>query len=370
VDLNGTATRLAVLSMAGCLAGMALAGCGDREVRPPNTIAAPIRDPLVNDPLQRDAEANVAGAIANGERSVEGPALDTVNPRALPTDNTTVGPDGAAQGTDDPATERRPPSHKAALLRSDARASFQALEEELGGSSGVAVSAIGTARRPESLGDLRAGPAWSTIKVPIALASERAANGHPSATIESDMRAALTASDNAAAEALWAALGTPSEAGRLVEQQLRLAGDRDTTVQTARLRAEFSPFGQTAWSLGAQARFAAGLACVPHHEPVLTLMGQVQEDQRWGLGSVGHPAWFKGGWGPDLSGRYLVRQFGLVSVGDERVAIAIADKPVDGQFTTGAANLTRLATWAVAHIDAAALSASGCGSSDQQPSTR
>lgn len=220
-------------------------------------------------------------------------------------------------------------------------AGFARLSRNLGGSSGVAIAGP----TPRRLGTWTNGVAWSSIKVPLAVAALE--DGASAATA----RRAITASDNAAAEQLWAQLGAGVQAGTATEAVLREAGDHETRVQTARVRAGFTPFGQTRWSLAAQARFMAGLPCVPGAAPVLALMGEVVADQRWGLGRIG--ARFKGGWGPEPSGGYEVRQMGLVPVAGGDVAVAIANAPADGAFATGTANLTRIAEWVKNHVAAA-----------------
>src|SRR5665811_2381113 len=86
---------------------------------------------------------------------------------------------------------------------------------------------------------------------------------------------------------------------------------------------------------------------------VLQLMGEVESGQRWGIGAVGLPAQFKGGWGPGPGGGYLVRQMGIITLANgSRIGLAIASEPADGRFETGTANLTALARWAVANVKA------------------
>jgi hypothetical protein len=53
---------------------------------------------------------------------------------------------------------------------------------------------------------------------------------------------------------------------------------------------------------------------------------------------------FKGGWGPETDGKYVVRQFAIVRArGGRGVAIGVIARPADGSFETGAAMLTDLA---------------------------
>lgn len=218
--------------------------------------------------------------------------------------------------------------------------SFAKLAAKLGGSVGVAYGRPGVGQSATTLGDFSSGPAWSTIKVPIAVATVRAGTG-----TDAQRRSAITASDNAAAEALWSSLGAPSTAGRRTEAVLADAGDGSTSVQTRKTRPQFTSFGQTDWALADAQRFVAGLPCVKGSDPIIDLMGQVVAGQRWGLGSAGSNQRFKGGWGPDESGAYLVRQIGLIDTGGGTLAVALAAKPSDGSFETGKRQLDQLAAW-------------------------
>ena len=205
--------------------------------------------------------------------------------------------------------------------------SFEQLERELGGRSGAVFG-----DPPIAVGSLESGAAWSTIKVPLAIA---ALVGRP----DVDVERAITESDNDAARALWARLGPPEVAAAAVERVLAAAGDNETRVETEVVRPPYTSFGQTQWTLAAQQRFAAGLVAMPEAEPVLELMRRIVPEQRWGFGAVVPDAAFKGGWGPD--DRHLVRQFAIF----DGVAAAIANEPEDGTYETGAANLTRIAEW-------------------------
>jgi hypothetical protein len=208
---------------------------------------------------------------------------------------------------------------------------FEQLERELGGRSGAAFSSGGGP--VTQVGTLAGGPAWSTIKVPLALAAVEL----PGAAALAE--AAITVSDNEAARALWDLLGPPEVAAAAVESVLAAAGDSETRVQTEVVHPPYTSFGQTEWTLAAQQRFAAGLSAVAGSEPVLELMRRVIPEQRWGFGAVFPDAAVKGGWGPD--DRHLVRQFAVFGT----FAAAIATEPEDGTYATGAASLTRIAEW-------------------------
>lgn len=246
----------------------------------------------------------------------------------------------------------------APLLSSADRASFRKLEARLGGAVGLAVAPAGRGGPVQHAGTLRTGVAWSTSKVPVAMAVIAAGGA---AAHADDLRAAITASDNAAAERLWASLGPPGTAAAATDAQLRAAGDTRTRTESRRLRAGYTAFGQTAWALSDQVRFTAGLGCVEAGRAVLDLMGKVIPSERWGLGAVGHDARFKGGWGPGsdpgLGGGYLDRQLGTLTLRGRTVAVAIASRPADGSHAGGSRALTALARWVTGHVDVRALPA-------------
>lgn len=232
-----------------------------------------------------------------------------------------------------------------AILSAADKASFQRLSRSLGGANGIAVSGVGSGQKIESAGSLKTGTAWSTIKVPIAMAVIDAGGENRYAD---DLEQAITASDNAAAERLWAALGGPDTAAQATTAQLRNAGDNRTNVNAQKLLAAYTPFGQTAWALSMQARFAAQLPCSAAGVRVLDLMGRIVDGQRWGLGTA-QEAQFKGGWGPGSTpGResgYLDRQLGIITVRGTPLAVAIASRPADGSHTTGTRHLSAITRW-------------------------
>lgn len=207
-------------------------------------------------------------------------------------------------------------------------ASFEELAATIPARVGVAL-ANGTSVR--SFGWWATGVAWSTIKVPLAVAALR---DDPSAA-EPLVAKAITESDNPASEQLWSLLGEPAEAARRVQAVLADCGDPGTVVESRRLRPPYTAFGQTQWSLERQASFAAGL----DHTYVLDLMRNLVPRQRWGLATKDVAA--KGGWGPGVENGYLVRQFGVIAPGRLGVALA-ADAAT---FEDGVAALGRLTEW-------------------------
>lgn len=236
------------------------------------------------------------------------------------------------------------------ILPAAAHASFDALARSLSGEVGIAVSPVGTGQPVERLGSLQSAIAWSTSKVPVAMAAIDAGVGS-----SQDLRAAITASDNAAATNLWNALGGGTTAAEAANAELRAAGDTTTSIEPRTLRAGFTPFGQTRWALADQVRFTAGMACLDAGGQLLGLMHETIPAQRWGLGSAGVPAELKGGWGPGsdpgVDGGYLDRQMGVMTIHGRPLAVTLAARPGDGSHESGTAMLTRLAEWVVANAN-------------------
>ncbi|MGP6174422.1 hypothetical protein [Corynebacterium sp. A21] len=201
----------------------------------------------------------------------------------------------------------------------------------------------------QQAGTLLSGAAWSSIKVPLALAAIR--NDEETIPL---LQAAIEFSDNDAAELLWESLGDDRTAREKVEEVLQEAGDEITVVDGDHFDENSRGFGDTEWLPAAQAKFASQLRCMEGSEPLLESMGTITEEQRYGLGQV-TGAIYKGGWGPDENtGDYLVRQFGLLPVEAGEVGVAILVKPEDGTYETGQLALTRLAeALAKALVDAA-----------------
>jgi hypothetical protein len=204
---------------------------------------------------------------------------------------------------------------------------------------------VGSSGAPISLGDWTSGPAWSTMKVPLAMASLRQGD---STSIAETVKIAITESDNDAADTIWRGLGSPDVAAAKVDAVLREAGD-PTQVQSKRSRPAYSAFGQTDWSLENQTRFLATAACDERSAGVFDLMGQIASDQQWGLGTIPGSR-FKGGWGPlETGGGYLVRQLGVIDTNRGQVAAAIAVQLNSGTFADGVAQLTQLGRWLGEH---------------------
>lgn len=210
---------------------------------------------------------------------------------------------------------------------------------------GLTVGPVGATGNVQTFGSWATGPAWSTSKVPLVIAAMRQQN---SSTPSPAMRAAITESDNAAAEEIWESLGNPAAAAQEVEEVLRQTGD-PTVVESRRVRPQYTAFGQTIWSLTNQEHFLSQAACDPRNAPVLQMMNHIESEQRWGLGSIDDTK-FKGGWGPSTDERYLVRQLGLIPAPHGTLTVAVAAEPASGSFNDGIAALNAIAKWISSHL--------------------
>lgn len=238
-----------------------------------------------------------------------------------------------------PSTSAPPaePGNDANALKS----SFDGLG--LNGPAGVSFTPVGSTAEPTVLGNLTTGVAWSTAKVPLSVAALRKGGS------ESDVKAAITASNNEAAKALWAKLNSDAPAKEVpaaaaVDEVLRDGGDSTTKTQKKSDRPEYTPFGQTEWTLADQARFAAKLPCINKGKEVLGYMSQVIPDHDWGLGRVASSS-IKGGWGPGTDGKYLVRQLAVIDVNGGKVAVTAAVLPKSGSFEDGITMLNKIGKW-------------------------
>ena len=218
---------------------------------------------------------------------------------------------------------------------------FTTFSADIPAEVGVSVVSGPTER---SFGEWKAGTAWSTIKVPLAIAALRTAPEQASGYLAP----AIRQSDNVAAEYLWTLLGSPMEAAAAVQEILRDVDDTSTTVESERVRPGFTAFGQTNWPLSAAATFAWHLPCVEGGQTVIADMRQVAKNQLWGL-AISADAATKGGWGPGENGGYLVRQLATISTPSGTLGVALAAEPSDGTFASGVDAINRLAEWVLSH---------------------
>ncbi len=208
------------------------------------------------------------------------------------------------------------PTHRNSLV-----AALNSATGRAGQPVGIVIVPVGRSGRAISVGDQTPLVAWSSIKVPLAVASQRA-NGQSAPQVP-----AIVESDNSAAEQLWGSLGSDSDAAAAVTEVLRDGGDTTTTVPSRHLRDGFTIFGQTTWPLPNAAAFTAHLPCMAGTEHVLSLMRQVAGNQQWGVEAMTSPrsTAVKGGWGPGATSGYVVRQIGLIIHADgSMTAVAMA----------------------------------------------
>lgn len=259
-------------------------------------------------------------------------------PTALPTSSPSARPLPTPRPTPTPTASSTP---TAVTADPALAAAFDAQATQLGGSYALAWR---DAEGLHVLGSAPGSTAWSTIKVPLAVAALEA---DPGSATWTHVEAALTRSDNAAAEALWDRLGDPEAAADAVDAVLTAYGSPATRTESERVSPPYSAYGQTVWSVPDAARFAGALACAPAAAPageVRQVMSEVVADQRWGIGEL-DSAHLKGGWGPEGSGGYVLRQLGDGRVGTERFALAVSARADDGVYASAAGDVTALVRW-------------------------
>ncbi|AWB81983.1 hypothetical protein C3B44_06150 [Corynebacterium yudongzhengii] len=181
--------------------------------------------------------------------------------------------------------------------------------------------------------------AWSTIKVPIAIAATQ--NG-----LEDDsvIELAITESDNDASRILWNFLGD-TETAALAAEEVMVEGNGPSTLYDTVTTYYGSSFGNASWPLINQARFAANLECIDGAGPTYAAMGDIVEWQSDGLAGL-DDAHVKGGWSDELETAneylYTYRQLGAVVTDSGTVGVAIIAHPDDGSHETARAALDEL----------------------------
>ncbi|GEE00839.1 hypothetical protein nbrc107696_12850 [Gordonia spumicola] len=237
-----------------------------------------------------------------------------------------------------------PPASRAQLAPS-----FTKATRGLPGAVGLAITPVGS-DQTMSFGSIKTARAWSTLKVPVSIAAERV-NG---SRVAPDIRAAIRRSDNDAAERLWDSMRTERRAVDEVTAVLREGHDTGTHVASQADRPASYP-GATQWTLARQSRFGAHLQCMPDARRVLGHMAVVESNQQWGVQTLkrrGVTTAVKGGWGPasDSTGKYVVRQLGVVTTPRGAFAVSMAALPTSGSFDDGTVMLNRVGTWIGANL--------------------
>ncbi len=249
------------------------------------------------------------------------------------------------------------------LFDTHASASFARLAASLPGRVELAIAPLG-AGAPVTLGGDSRTHGWSTTKVPVLAALLKARGEALTPQERSWAESAITESNNESVLDLFHDLerieGGLTGASRYMQELFRASGDEETTVATAPPpTGAVTTFGQTEWKPSNAIKFFSALArgcLLSRHGTsyILDLMERIESSERWGLGSAGFGSVaFKGGWGPEPTGSYLVRQSGVVDVGSSSavaVTIVALPPPGAGSFEAGTAMLTRTATWLREHL--------------------
>jgi hypothetical protein len=247
------------------------------------------------------------------------------------------------------------------MFKAGASDSFARFEATQPGRIELAVAPLGGGPSTSLGGDLPAH-GWSTTKVPVLVALLRA-RGTAGLTEEEQQwaEAAITESDNQSILDIFGDIeqlrGGLLGASDYVQSVLRASGDSETVVATAPPPpGAVTTFGQTEWAPSEVVKFFSelGRGCLlPSKQSnyVLGLMEHIEPSESWGLGSAGFGTVvaFKGGWGPEPTGSYLVRQSGIIDVGSSRgIVVSIVAFPSGSEsasFGTGTQMLTATAQW-------------------------
>jgi hypothetical protein len=262
----------------------------------------------------------------------------------------------------------------APALDASSAASFERLAASLPGRVELTVAPLGAGMSATLGGDM-AAHGWSTTKVAVLAALLRASGDDLSAEEQSLAQSAITESNNESVLSLFHDLeqieGSLTGASAYMQELFRRSGDEETVVATAAPPpGAVTTFGQTEWKPSNAVKFfrALALGCLLPTEAtsyVLDLMRHIEPSESWGLGSAGfRTVAFKGGWGPEPDGAYLVRQSGIVDVGSSRavaVALVAFPPPGGGSFEAGTAMLTETARWLRGHLELVPRASVACG---------
>ncbi|MBG6122625.1 hypothetical protein [Corynebacterium aquatimens] len=182
-------------------------------------------------------------------------------------------------------------------------------------------------------GTLRSLPAWSTEKVPIALAAQEHC-ALDRAMLDQLITNAITMSDNSSTDLLYGCLGDSMTAARLVGEQVGRSG-ADVYMDPM--------WGVTQWPISSQAHYAYYLSTLPADNLVTDSMSKVVPQQSWGLGRI-EGMHFKGGWNDsELDGGYDDRQMGFFTVAGSTYGVSIGARSEAGSMTDTVKALNKMA---------------------------
>nr|WP_284783008.1 hypothetical protein [Corynebacterium sp. MSK222]MDK8548069.1 hypothetical protein [Corynebacterium sp. MSK222] len=224
-----------------------------------------------------------------------------------------------------------------AALTKDLGRAVESLSKDYDAQVGVAISA---GEEKISAGDTGDGPAWSTIKVPIAITALQ--DGADPSLVD----LAIKESDNDAAYALWSQVQWEENvASEAVEKLLR---EHDSKASI-----EADAFGYSTWPLQEQANFGAQLPCIKEAEYVHEVLNDIVEWQSVGLSKHASTR-AKSGWGLDEnSDDYTFRQFGVHEKDGKRVGVALSVIVEGEDYESGSAGIDDLADDVLKVIDKA-----------------
>jgi hypothetical protein len=197
-----------------------------------------------------------------------------------------------------------------------------------------------------TLGTWTKGHAWSTAKVPVAIASLKARYTPANKALT---KKSIRYSDNEATSRQRASLGSWKQAVATLRSKVLKPNGVNRAIKST--SSPPNGFGMWVWSLEDQAVFGAGIAAKRGKQTtyVLAQMRHVTASQRWGLGKISGAA-FKGGWGVEGNGRSLSRQFGVIRrSGGACWAVAIASDNAKGLYAANK-DLTIMARWLNKHL--------------------
>lgn len=237
-----------------------------------------------------------------------------------------------------PPSGARPAPSSPPILRSQLAA--------LVADSGVDLQIVvaGTGFTATSVGKVDQDTAWSTIKVPIAIAAMTTGSPDPD-----DVEQAISVSDNDATMHLWSLLGEGTGAADTVQKVISRLGDSRTVVLPDDDAGPDQPFGMTRWRATDQLRFTEGLACATDAASVRVRghMARIDPSEQFGLAGI-HPSMVKGGWGIEDDGDYTIRQMAVLPHGGGYSAVVFIAQGPQGDVDRTVATLR---TWFTAHRD-------------------
>lgn len=222
--------------------------------------------------------------------------------------------------------DAEPQLRDTAVEKSDIQADLDELIEEVENERDVnAGLAISGENRVLTAGVEGMSPAWSTIKVPIAIAALR------DGADESLVDLAIKESDNDAASALWSqVVWTEGDPAEVINDMLKHY-DAEADINTA-------AFGYSEWPLKQQANFGRQIECIPEAEYVYEALDDVVDWQKEGLSAQPNTR-AKGGWGlSEVDDIYTDRQVGEMTIDGGDIGLAITIEGTEEEESRDALN--------------------------------